>query len=48
VHTVADFISAVVAGKSVQPTFEDALRNQRVLDAASESVRTKHWVKVKS
>ncbi|MFN2475711.1 MAG: Gfo/Idh/MocA family protein [Chthoniobacterales bacterium] len=48
VHTVADFVGAVVAGKSVQPTFEDGLRNQRVLDAASESARMKQWVKVKS
>jgi predicted dehydrogenase len=48
VHTAADFVGAVVAGKSVQPTFEDGLRNQRVLDAASESARTKRWAKVKS
>lgn len=48
VHTVADFIGAVVAGKSVQPTFGDGLENQRVLDAASASAKTKQWVKVKS
>jgi predicted dehydrogenase len=46
VHTVADFVRAVVAGKSVQPTFEDGLRNQRVLEAMSESAKTKQWVKV--
>lgn len=47
VHTIADFVQAVVRRKSVQPTFEDGLRNQRVLDAASRSAQTKQWVKVK-
>ena len=46
VHTVADFVRAVVAGKSVQPTFEDGLRNQQVLEAMAASARTKQWVKV--
>ena len=46
VHTIADFVRAVVAGKSVQPTFEDGLRNQQVLDAISASARTKQWLKV--
>ena len=46
VHTIADFVGAVVAGESVQPTFEDGLRNQRVLAAAITSAQTKEWVKV--
>ena len=46
VHTVADFVRAVAARKNSQPTFEDGLRNQRVLDAATKSARTKRWVKV--
>lgn len=46
VHTIADFVSAVAAGKSVQPTFEDGLRNQQVLEAISESARSKQWVRV--
>jgi predicted dehydrogenase len=46
VHTIADFVRAVVAGKSVQPTFDDGLRNQRVLEAMSTSARTRQWVKV--
>ena len=46
VHTIVDFVRAVVAGKSVQPTFEDGLRNQQVLEAISTSTRTKEWVKV--
>jgi predicted dehydrogenase len=46
VHTIADFVRAVAGGKSVQPTFEDGLRNQQVLEAMSKSARTKEWVKV--
>ena len=46
VHTIADFVRAVAAGKSVQPTFEDGARNQRVLEAMSASARTKQWVNV--
>ena len=46
VHTVADFVKAVVAGKSVQPTFADGLQNQRVLEAISISARSREWVKV--
>ena len=45
-HTVADFVNAVVAGKSVQPTFEDGLKNQRVLEAVEQSARSRQWVKV--
>jgi len=45
VHTFVDFIHAVVAGKSVRPTFEDGLQNQRVLTAISESAKTRQWVK---
>ena len=46
VHTVADFVTAVVGGKSVQPTFEEGLKNQRVLDAVARSARMKRWLKV--
>lgn len=46
VHTVADFVNAVVDGKSVQPTFEDGLRNERVLEAVEESAKSRKWVKV--
>ncbi len=44
VHTFADFVKAVVAGKSVQPTFADGLANERVLSAISESAATRQWV----
>jgi predicted dehydrogenase len=46
VHTVADFVNAVIDGKPVQPTFEDGLRNERVLDAVEESAKSRQWVKV--
>ena len=46
VHTIADFVNAVVAGKSVQPTFEDGLVNQRVLEAVEASAKSRQWVKV--
>lgn len=47
VHTIADFVSAFVKGKSVQPTFEDGYRNQVVLDAISASAKSGRWAKVK-
>jgi predicted dehydrogenase len=46
VHTVADFINACAEGKPVQPTFEDGLKNQRVLAAVEESVKTRGWVRL--
>lgn len=46
VHTVADFVNAVVDRKPIQPSFEDGMRNQRVLEAVEESSKTKQWVKV--
>ena len=48
VHTVADFVNAVVDKKSVQPTFEDGLANQIVLEAVEKSAKTRKWVKVTS
>ena len=46
VHTVADFVNACVDGKAVHPTFEDGLKNQRVLAAVEESSNKGRWVKV--
>jgi predicted dehydrogenase len=43
-HSIADFVKAVVAGKSVHPTFEDGLKNQRVLDAVAGSARSRSWL----
>ncbi len=46
VHTLADFVNAVAEGTPVQPTFEDGMRNQRVLEAVEESARSRQWVAV--
>ena len=47
IHTIADFVRAVVNGKSVQPTFADGVLNQCVLDAVSRSAHNKRWIQVK-
>ncbi|HEY2124951.1 MAG TPA: Gfo/Idh/MocA family oxidoreductase [Chthoniobacterales bacterium] len=44
VHTVADFVNAVAAKRSVRPNFEDGVLNQRVLDAVQKSARSKRWI----
>jgi predicted dehydrogenase len=46
VHAIADFVNACAEGKSVQPTFEDGLKNQRVLTAVEESSQKGKWVKL--
>ncbi len=46
VNTFADFIIAVVAGRSVQPTFQDGLENQKVLEAIETSARERAWISV--
>ena len=46
VHTIADFVRAVVARKSVSPNFADGLANQRVLSAIEQSARLKKWVRL--
>jgi predicted dehydrogenase len=46
IHTIADFVKALVARKSVEPSFHDGLQNQRVLDAAMKSVQTKRQARI--
>jgi predicted dehydrogenase len=55
VHTVVDFVTAVVehrdgaavqGGKGATPSFEDGLRNQRVLDAIERSSASRRWERV--
>jgi predicted dehydrogenase len=46
IHTIADFVNACAEGKPVQPTFEDGLKNQRVLAAVEESNQKGRWVKL--
>ena len=45
-HTIADFVTAVVARRSVHPTFADGLQNQQVLDAVNRSAETARWVRL--
>ncbi len=45
-NTFADFVRAVVDGKSVHPTFEDGLKNQIILEAVEQSAKSRAWVKV--
>lgn len=46
VHAVADFVNACIDRKLTHPTFDDGVKNQRVLAAAEESAKTRKWVKL--
>ena len=46
VHTIADFVGAVVARRSAAPTFADGLANQRVIEAIERSARQKKWMRL--
>jgi predicted dehydrogenase len=46
VHTIADFVNAVVTKKTVRPSFADGLRNQRVMDAIMRSRHRRCWIKL--
>ena len=46
VHTIADFVNACVDNKPVQPTFEDGVKNQRVLEAVEQSAKSGKWIKL--
>jgi predicted dehydrogenase len=45
-HTVADLLQAIARRETPSPSFEDGVRNQRVLDAIERSARARAWVKV--
>jgi predicted dehydrogenase len=45
-HIIADFVKAVVTGKSLQPSFEDGVKNQRVLEAVSRSANIKRCIRL--
>ena len=47
IHTIADFVEAVIAGKSVHPTFADGVRNQCVLDGVNRSAHIKRWIQIR-
>ena len=44
VNTIADFVNAVADKRSVQPTFEDGLADQIVLDAVEKSAKMRKWI----
>lgn len=46
VNTFSDFVKAVTDGKSVQPTFEEGLKNEKVLAAIEKGSRSRSWVKI--
>jgi myo-inositol 2-dehydrogenase/D-chiro-inositol 1-dehydrogenase len=46
IHQAADFLSAVGEGKSVAPTFRDALATDRVTDAVLKSAANRCWESV--
>jgi predicted dehydrogenase len=48
IHTVADFVNACVENRPVEPTFEDGLKNQQVLEAVELSARKGQWVAIQA
>jgi predicted dehydrogenase len=46
IHTIGDFVNACIDRRPVLPSFEDGLKNQRVLQAVEDSVKTGKWVKL--
>src|SRR5699024_4269971 len=46
VNLISELLNGIGEGKSPQPNFEDGVRNQAVLEAVEESVRTGKWAKV--
>ena len=45
-HTVLDLLKAVEEGKPPSPSFEDGVRNQKVLDAHEKSAASGKWESV--
>jgi predicted dehydrogenase len=46
-NQAADLINAAASGKPMQPTFDDGLACQLVLDAVMEASDSDRWVQVK-
>jgi predicted dehydrogenase len=46
INAFSDFVKAVADSKSVEPTFEDGLKNEKVLAAIEQSSRSRSWVSV--
>ncbi|HEX7117422.1 MAG TPA: Gfo/Idh/MocA family oxidoreductase [Longimicrobiales bacterium] len=45
-HTVHDLLEAIADGRMPTPSFEDGVRNQRVLAAIEEAAATRRWVRI--
>src|SRR5215207_6104080 len=45
-HTVLDFLLAIDEGRTPSPSFEDGVRNQKVLDAVERAAASRRWEKV--
>ena len=46
VHAIVDFLNAIGQDEMPQPSFDDGMRCQAVLEAVSTSAETQHWVAV--
>lgn len=46
INIVSELMNGISKGYSPQPNFEDGVRNQAVLEAVEESVKTRSWVQV--
>jgi predicted dehydrogenase len=46
IHTVRDFLMAFLNGEVPSPSFEDGLKNQRILDAIERSSKSGQWIKL--
>ncbi len=46
IHTFYDLLEGIADGRSPRPTFEDGVRNQKVLAAWTRSARRRRWEKV--
>src|SRR5713226_3053255 len=46
VHQAADFLTGVDTGKSISPTFREALETQRICDAVLDSAKSGRWTEV--
>jgi predicted dehydrogenase len=44
IHTIADFVTAVVNRRNAQPNFADSLRTQDVLDSVARSAKSARWM----
>jgi predicted dehydrogenase len=45
IHQVADFLNSLDGDKPAEPTFEDAMQTERVVDAVLRSAESGKWEK---